>query len=124
MIHDATDSALRPMERRRHDRVPVARPVRLQIAGREEVLAVTANVSPGGLFVECQEPPPVGTRVKFVLDLGSRAVRGFAEVAWVRLRFKQTDQPRGMGVRILHVLDDSARHLTDFIDDIASDRAG
>lgn len=102
-------------ERRRHSRLPISRPVRLEIAGVDDVMAVTANLSSGGLFVECPEPPPVGTRVRFALDLGARAVRGHAEVAWLRLRYASREEPRGMGLRILFVLDDGARELTDFL---------
>ncbi len=109
-------AADRELERRRHRRALLERPVRLQIAGHDEVLALTANLSAGGLFVKIAAPPPVGTRVRFVVDLGERAVRGYAEVAWIRSRFPAADHPRGMGLRFVFVLDDGARHLADLVD--------
>ena len=101
--------------RRSHPRIPVERAVQIQIAGRVDAMAVTANVSAGGLFVKMPDPPPVGTRVKFALDLGARAVRGHAEVAWIRLRRLDRDGPRGMGLRIVFLLDDGARYYDRFV---------
>ena len=89
--------------------------MRLQVAGCEELLAVTANLSTGGLFVKTTEPPPVGTRVRVVVDLGERAIRGYAEVAWIRTRYGGHDQPRGMGLRFVFLLDDGARFLESFV---------
>ena len=112
--HQAT--AHNAYDRRDHRRLTIERPVRLQIAGHVEVLAVTANLSPGGLFVKESMPPPVGTRVRFVVDLDDRAIRGYAEVSWIRARFAGADRPRGMGLRFVYILDDGARHLEAFIE--------
>ena len=102
-------------ERRVLPRTPVERAVRVQVAGRPVFMAMTANVSRGGFFVKMRDPPPVGTRVKFVLDLGQRAIRGHADAAWIRLRSSLDEGPRGMGLRIIFLLDDGARHFEQFV---------
>lgn len=79
--------------------------VTIRIAGRDGMRAKTGNISPGGFFVALPNPPPVGTMVKFALDLDGKVVRGFGEVAWIRLTSKSIEMPVGMGVRFRHLLD-------------------
>ncbi|MFP2933716.1 TIGR02266 family protein, partial [Pyxidicoccus sp. 3LG] len=44
------------------------------------------NLSPGGMFVRSRTPQPVGTPVKFEVQIagGVRVLRGAATVRWVR----------------------------------------
>lgn len=81
-------------------------PVTILISGGPEMLAKTANISMGGFFVALPEPPPVGTMVKFALDLNGKIVRGFSQVAWIRLTVKSLKRPVGMGLQFRHLLED------------------
>ena len=59
------------MERRKHKRVPLATLVRLRIAGVNRYTKLeTKDLSAGGIFVQTDYPPPVGTKVKIDLVLG------------------------------------------------------
>ena len=99
------------VEFREDTRTPLVLPVRIKVSDSAEVLARTGNISAGGLFVATRKAPPVGTQVKFVLDLGQKIARGYAEVVWLRVRSKSTEAPSGMGLQFRHFLDDSRQHL-------------
>ncbi len=74
----------------------------------------TGDISMGGIFVALPKPLPVGTMVKFVLDLDGKVVRGFGEVVWIRLTRKSLERPVGMGLQFRHLLGDGEvllRHL-------------
>lgn len=89
-------------------------PVTVQISGRE-VQARTANISEGGAFVACQDPPPVGTMVKLVLDFGDESVQAFSEVVWIRVRAAGSEQPAGMGLQFRHFPEEGRRALYLFL---------
>ncbi len=85
-------------------RTHIAIPVRIRIAGQDDLTAVTANASCGGMFVKMTNPPPVGTLVRFEVDIGSPTIRGYAEIAWIRVRFGGSERPAGMGLQFRHFL--------------------
>jgi uncharacterized protein (TIGR02266 family) len=91
------------VERRVHPRVPVETRVRVEYGSlRGFVEEVCRNVSIGGMFIECLEPPDLGTQLRFVLQLPapvSRQVQGAGDVVWRRAP-ADSDGPRpGFGVR-------------------------
>ena len=102
-------------EFRENTRTSLEVPVTIKIADRDGVHARTSNISIGGFFVALSKPPPVGTMVKFVLDLDGRVARGFGEVAWIRLTSRGLEMPVGMGVRFRHLLDDGEVLLRDLL---------
>jgi CheY-like chemotaxis protein len=68
-------------ERRKFQRVAVARPVVL-LAGDDKIEGTTVDLSLKGMLVESKRAYPVGTQVKFRVDLapGQKSVNGAARV--------------------------------------------
>src|SRR6185295_14803915 len=58
------------------------------------------NLSPGGMFIRSRTPQPVGTLVKFEVQIagGVRVLRGTAVVRWVR-DANNPEGPPGMGLQ-------------------------
>ncbi|HEX8703563.1 MAG TPA: TIGR02266 family protein [Myxococcaceae bacterium] len=58
------------------------------------------NLSPGGMFIRSRSPQPVGTLVKFEVQIagGVRVLRGTAVVRWVR-DVPDAEGPPGMGLQ-------------------------
>jgi uncharacterized protein (TIGR02266 family) len=71
------------------------------------------NLSPGGMFIRTRSPQPVGTLVKFEVQIagGVRVLRGTAVVRWVR-DANSTEGPPGMGLQF-HELDPLTQVLID-----------
>ncbi len=69
---------------------------------RDYLGEVASNVSVGGLFIDADTPPPVGTVIKLELRLapGEGDSEGLRATAIVRWRRRWT-QPRGMGVQFI-----------------------
>ena len=105
-----------PVDRRAEPRLPVA--LRVRLAARNEAELAehrVLNLSRGGLFIRTDNPKPIGTVVRLVLELadGSVAIRAVGEVRYVAL--PQSHDPSvipGMGVRFLE-LDPRSRELLD-----------
>jgi hypothetical protein len=61
------------MERRKHERHDLSAPVKfdweLSDGTHRQGTGITRNFSAGGLFVLTDDPPPVGTTVRFEVDL-------------------------------------------------------
>lgn len=69
------------------------------------------NLSRGGMFIASRKPKPVGSQVRFELQLadGSAVVTGEGVVRWVRpFDEKNPRQPHGMGIEFTRLSDDSA----------------
>ncbi|MBX5482706.1 MAG: TIGR02266 family protein [Myxococcaceae bacterium] len=81
------------------------------VATFEEEFAT--NLSEGGMFIRSRTPQPVGTHLKFEVQLagGQRVMRGTAVVRWIRLPGDPEGGP-GMGVQF-EQLDDATRALVD-----------
>ena len=63
---------------------------------------VARNVSLGGLFVEADPPPPVGTLVRLELRLDPKDPDAEAVLATALVRWRQRwSQPRGMGLEFI-----------------------
>lgn len=68
-----------------------------------------ANLSIGGMFVQGRNPRPVGTLLRFELQLGEgEPIRGVGEVVWIRAHSLGPEVPSGMGVQFGH-LDETNR---------------
>ena len=80
---------------------------RMDESDRDYVFEYSRNISDGGIFLECQSPPAVGT----VLDLrfpSSEEQEGLecqGEVVWVSL----SESDSGMGIRFLNDEDGALR---------------
>src|SRR5262245_57859243 len=100
--------------RRKADRRSVSLLVKLKhqnVATFEEEFAT--NLRDGGWFIRSRQPQPVGTLLKFEVQLagGQRMMRGTAEVRWVRPPGDPAGGP-GMGVQF-EQLDEPTRALVD-----------
>jgi hypothetical protein len=92
-------------ERQRYQRHAIALPVVVKTPEKEH-LAMTANISRGGMAVRCAEFLAPGSAIQFVLELPERAepVRGRGEVAWAK--------PEGMmGIRFYLVGEEAKKAL-------------
>lgn len=96
----------RPELFREHTRAPLEVPVRLKFDSFGQMRpGFGANVSRGGMFVSCAEPHPVGTLLRFELELSpsSAPVAGLGEVVWIRLKQRNLKHPPGMGIQFRHL---------------------
>lgn len=85
-------------------------------AGTSRLLCQTRDLSRGGLLVLTEARFPIGTHVRFALDLpGERAsVDGEAEV--VRHAERGRDPDEGLGLRFARILGDGERRLVAFLE--------
>jgi uncharacterized protein (TIGR02266 family) len=91
---------------REHTRAPLEAPVRLKFDTLDQMqTGYTANVSRGGMFVHVADARPVGTLLKFELDLNSSRppISGFGEIVWIRLKQRELQHPPGMGIQFRHL---------------------
>ncbi|RYZ35767.1 MAG: TIGR02266 family protein [Myxococcaceae bacterium] len=73
------------------------------------------NLSPGGMFIRSRTPQPVGTPVRFEVQIanGVRVLQGSATVRWVR-EVNDPAGPPGMGLQFLE-LDTPSRALVELM---------
>jgi uncharacterized protein (TIGR02266 family) len=93
---------------RRDERIALALEVEFRNVGAF-LVAYSTNLSKGGMFVEMEEPLPVGTEIAMrfaVPGAGEPAIDVIGVVTWVQA-WRTELQPRGMGVRFDHL---EARH--------------
>ncbi len=98
---------------RKHDRVGVGLLVKMAASNIDEFTENYAtNISPGGIFLQCREPKPIGAVLMFEIRLkgGKVVIRGKGRVMWTRTRDTEGDKPLmpGMGVKFL-ALDKSSK---------------
>ncbi len=86
------------MSDRKFERVALALEVEYRNAAAF-LISYSTNLSKGGMFVETEEPLPVGTEValRFAIP-GEPHIDVIGIVAWVQA-WKTQQQPRGMGIR-------------------------
>ena len=99
-------------------RVPVTAEVKVQFASPGEPEdASAANLSLTGMFIRTRQQCPVGALPNFELKLSNRAVvKGVGEVMWSRSEDKSAQRPAGVGVRFLHIDQDSQNAITMAVD--------
>lgn len=101
------------------DRVALDRAVQLKFSKFQDFLTeIAGNISPGGMFIQTDEPQPPGERFDFECSLadGFPLVCGSAEVVWTRERAEARELKPGMGVRFLSLLDNSAELIDKIIE--------
>lgn len=99
---------------RKSTRAPLVAPVDLQYAGfKEKETVYTANISVDGMFIQTNTPKPVGVSLRFELHVLKNAdpIRGFGEVAWLRVRDEGAGSPAGMGIQFRYVEENSQQAL-------------
>jgi Tfp pilus assembly protein PilZ len=86
-----------------------------------------ANLSVGGFFAATDQPPALGQLVDMDLTLGRRASFRFTgKVTWVNEQDqpKQTELPRGFGVKILRIDFPDKLAIVDHLKRIVHDEDG
>jgi type IV pilus assembly protein PilZ len=78
-------------EKRQHQRVAVAHNVTCEIEGQPAFEGSTADISVGGMFVECSTVPSFGSKLTIRTSLGGTEVALPAVVRWTK--------PGGFGVQ-------------------------
>jgi uncharacterized protein (TIGR02266 family) len=99
---------------RKSTRAPLVAPVDLQYAGfKEKETVYTANISVDGMFIQTDMPKPVGVSLRFELHVHKSGdpIRGFGEVAWLRVRNEGPGAPAGMGIQFRYVEENSQQAL-------------
>lgn len=92
----------RPPTDRKFERVPLGLEVEFRTPGAF-LVAYSSNLSKGGMFVETDNPLPMGTEVKLRFSIpgqGLLEVQGV--VAWVQA-WKAGEKSQGMGIRFEHL---------------------
>ena len=101
-------------DRRKDPRAPLETEVRIEYGDfRGFVREFCRDVSVGGMFVECPNPPEPGRLVRFELELPPpvpQRISGRGEVAWRRLPGEEARPRAGFGLRFTEI-DPSARRL-------------
>ena len=109
-----------PRDFRENTRAPLNAPATLQVDAFSEPLAgYTGDISLGGMFVKMRNPPPVGTLLRFEIELEEPAgtVKGMGEVAWLRAHGLELNRPAGMGMRFRFVEEDGEPLLRQAIEE-------
>lgn len=93
---------------RKDKRAPVALKVRFKSATVDEFMEQYArDISRGGLFIKSKSPMPVGTLLKFEVQLKdeSPVIRGVGRVVWKRepQEAAGSDAPSGMGIKFIRM---------------------
>ena len=89
-------------QRRRHQRVPIAFPLKLRIGDIDSFTEeFCTDLSEGGIFVRMNYPPPVGTAVTldFFLEAVGKSIHATGEVVRSVPEGKAGDGAAGMGVQ-------------------------
>lgn len=100
-------------------RVPFEAELRIRFEeGGEELVARSANLSLGGMFVVADPPPEPGStfELSFKLPEQPAPVRGRGRVVWTRAEGEGPDRLPGMGVRFLELTPGSRELIFEVVD--------
>ncbi len=104
---------LHRLERRRWPRVPVELRVRIRFPTAAAAMrSRTFDISPGGAFIRMENPRPVGTNVRLMLEVGERSL----DLAGVVDRVSACDGGDGLpgiGIRFTQVSAEDQRFLAE-----------
>ena len=102
------------MNDRKSERHALALDVEYRTAG-SFLVAYTANLSRGGMFIESAHPQPVGSSIGLKLSIpGSDIIELEGVVAWVRHQ-PEGNEPAGMGVSFAEPLDQRHGSMIDML---------
>ncbi len=105
-------------DRRRAERAPIDRPVRLEFSHFQDFIeAVTNNISESGMFIGTTAVREVGSEFHFKLTLadGYTLIEGLGEVVWLSVEEKENGGSFGMGVRFLSLVRESAELVRNIV---------
>ncbi len=104
-------------ERRRHARVPLKLPV--DYSSVDAFFAeFSANINEGGMFVEVEDPPEIGTLVQLQFRLPGReeAVQVEGRIAWIS--DGKDDSPPGVGVEFQNLSTEVRETINEVVRDL------
>jgi PilZ domain. len=110
--------AIAESEKRRHVRFPVHLAVQYGVAASVEYTSFILNMSMGGVFIQTDQPLPVGTKIHIHIYIPPdvKLLGEFTgEVMWVNDRNPRTH--KGMGVKFSGVGKESLRQLAAYLDE-------
>jgi uncharacterized protein (TIGR02266 family) len=102
------------IEQRRNERVEEI----LKVEFENDLLAETANISEGGVFIRAQDPLELGEEflLKLYIPDEQDPINTLCKVVWVNKYGKETEElPRGMGVKFLELTAEDKRRIEEFI---------
>lgn len=102
------------MERRKHQRAPLAFPIRLRIGNIDDFTEEhTSDLSAGGIFVRMNYPPPVGTHVdlEFFLEPVQKLIKARGTVVRSIPEGEADSGPPGMGVQFTDIGHEGRRFI-------------
>ena len=108
-------------DRRRHDRVPLKIPVDYTSVDAF-FTEFSANINEGGMFVEMDDPPELGTLVQLQFDLPGRlgAVQVEGRIAW--MSDGKDDSPAGVGVEFQNLPSNVRETINNVVRDLRKRR--
>src|ERR1043165_1442151 len=85
--------------------------------GRTSTVTFCRNLSEGGMFLECVNPPAHGSvlKIEFVMPNNMRKILVQARVVWVR-QSREGDENPGIGVRFENIDDASREEIKSAVD--------
>jgi uncharacterized protein (TIGR02266 family) len=107
---------------RRHPRFEARERVRLELDGRASFEELwTRDISRGGMFVQTDEPPPLGTQVNVQVETPDGEVGLMGEVVHVldHLTARQFGQRPGIGLQFAPVDDEKRRAIESYVDGLS-----
>jgi type IV pilus assembly protein PilZ len=110
------------IERRRSQRAELI--VRVDYATVDEIFSeFTRDINEGGLFIETDKPPAVGTEVsmQFALPGGHEAVTTVGRV--VRVSESDDSSPSGMGIEFENLSDEARTRINEIVRGLRAGRA-
>ncbi|AKF02871.1 TIGR02266 family protein [Sandaracinus amylolyticus] len=102
---------------RKDKRADVSLKVRYKSATIDEFIEQYAkDISRGGVFIKSKSPMPVGTLLKFEIQLKDESplIHGVGRVVWKREASDSSDSPSGMGIKFIR-MDPECRVMVDKI---------
>ena len=99
------DTSTANKERRNDQRFQVRWPMHILAADRPRS-GETEDISLGGAFIRCEEPPPPDEKILLTFENHSSTMRYvLARVAWTNLESQgSSDKPIGMGIQFMQFL--------------------
>lgn len=93
------------IENRQHPRMPITLSARM-VTAIGVMAGETEDISLGGAFIRCKEPPPPDAKILLTFENHSNTMRYvLARVAWTNLESQgSSDKPIGMGIQFMQFL--------------------
>ena len=107
-------------ERRRHPRYPAHLQVDYRQGDGHFLFAYVENISEMGIFLQTEEPLPVGTELVVRFQQGERPLQLRGRVVWINpARRDGTDLNPGMGIQFVELQPEERERLVQIVKTVA-----